>query len=580
MNADWRELRNKPAVAAPGHACRSTLEMTTRKTRVLQIIVCLAMAASLVSAAGSRIPELSFTATFDDSTGDRDYCLDADETGRVVLVIKNSGAGPARDLTVRLTQQSRVAGVEIPESTSVTEVAPNREQRVVILVRAKRTVPTGTLALKIEVLEPHFEADADPAVLKFETHKFEPPNLVISDKGVVEGKIVPKNSVTVSLIVHNDGTGRAEGVTAAASVPSGVSILEGDGKYDLGTLAPGAEARIDMPIFVGAQFVLESLRIALNLSDRRPEFNKRVSTALPVNRPVNPVIVVNVPGEERPRGPVPQPPTLSSDVDAAIPTAGRVNPQAVALVIANRSYDKPGIPEVEFADNDARVVQDYLVQTLGFQREDVIGRENFRKSDFGEWFGTTGSPDGKLYNRVAASKGSSDVFVYYVGHGAPDIESKTAYFLPVDADPDWVRLNGYSVSTFLDNLSRLPARSVTVVIDASFNGMSDKGMLIAQASPLVVAVNPPTSDSKLNVFLASSGSEAACRYPAQRHGLFTYYFLKALQASAGRKDRQGLTLGELQSCVADSVSYRAARMDRRQTPTFEGDPAVQILRAK
>ena len=71
-------------------------------------------------------------------------------------------------------------------------------------------------------------------------------------------------------------------------------------------------------------------------------------------------------------------------------------------------------------------------------------------SKFNEFFGSDRDHKGKLFRFVKADV--SKVFVYYVGHGAPDLESQEAYFVPVDANPQDLKSNGYRLQTFYDNL--------------------------------------------------------------------------------------------------------------------------------
>ena len=108
----------------------------------------------------------------------------------------------------------------------------------------------------------------------------------------------------------------------------------------------------------------------------------------------------------------------------------------------------------------------------------------------------------------------SDVFVYYSGHGAPDLENASlsggqtgAYFVAHDTDPNYAAQTGYSLDQFYKGLDALEAKSVTVVLDACFSGGSDAGMLIQQASPIFISVENPAANLKSGVVLTSSSGE-------------------------------------------------------------------------
>jgi len=524
-------------------------------------------------------PVLSFSVAFDDSTGDRDFFLDAEESGRIVLLVKNSGNSIARNLEVKLTPLTSVPYLNIPRSTKVEMVGSMEARRVVIPISATREVPTTTVELKIEVLEPYFQADAEPRILRFETRKFEPPDLIVYDKGVEEGEITTGKSANVSLVIQNKGTGRAEQVQCEIKIPSGITFLGERKIYNFGTMEPGAWQRIDFPIFVGARFPEESLKISLRLNERRDEFSKNIDVAFPLNRPIQRPKEIVVKGEEKLPTGVTMPPLLTVDVDINIPETKMKNPDAIAVVIGNKTYEDPKVPNVEYADNDARIIREYLIRALGYKEENILFIENARKSDFERVFGSEKEYKGRLYNYVKPEK--SDVFIYYTGHGAPDIETKSGYFVPVDCQPDYVRIDGYALETFFRNIAQVRAKSMTVVIDACFSGASEKGMLIAQASPLSGVVIEKGVGSNLNLFTACGPEEIASWYPENRHSLFTYYFLKGLQGNADKNKDNEITLGELKEYLNENVTYGARRQyGRRQNPTFKGDESKVILKLK
>ncbi len=193
------------------------------------------------------------------------------------------------------------------------------------------------------------------------------------------------------------------------------------------------------------------------------------------------------------------------------PTTKSDNPDAVAVVIGVKDYRNPLVPEVSFARNDAKLMREYLVRVLGYKRANVWYLESPTKSDFEQYFGTQGDYRGKLYEMVKDKQ--ADAFVYYTGHGAPDVETKAAYFVPSDADPNLVRLSGYPLDLFYANLAKLPSKHVTAVIDACFSGSYHKGALLAGASPLTVTVRNVQADPKILLFSSSGSDEVSSWYP-------------------------------------------------------------------
>ncbi len=240
-------------------------------------------------------------------------------------------------------------------------------------------------------------------------------------------------------------------------------------------------------------------------------------------------------------------------------------------MIGNRDYLNRDVPPVDYALNDAAAMRKYLVEVYGFDENNILYLNNATQADFNGIFGTKEDHRARLYNLV--KPGESDVFVFYSGHGAPDLETEAAYIVPVNCDPSLVKFNGYAMSTLYDNLAKIPYRNLTVVIDACFSGASDRGTLIPRAS--IVRIKPQQNsifdDPRAMVFTSATGSQIASWYPEQAHGLFTYYFLKGLQGAANTDRSRQLTLGEMEAYLLQEVPYMARRMNNReQTPEIYG----------
>ncbi len=270
------------------------------------------------------------------------------------------------------------------------------------------------------------------------------------------------------------------------------------------------------------------------------------------------------------------------DIDVNIPKTKMKNPDAVALIIGNGNYEHPDLPAVRFAHHDVEIVRQYLVKTLGYKEGNIIFKTDVTKAKFEALLGIAGNHRGTLYDYVKPDK--SDVFIYYSGHGAPDPNTKKGYFIPADCDPAKVALNGYSLDIFYENLSKLDAKSITVVIDACFSGGTSSGtMLIASASPIGITVKNPAIAKRNTIILTSSkGDQISSWYDEKEHGLFTYFFLKALCGFADRNKDNKITFQEIYDFVSDraeGVPYWAKRLHggRIQIPTLQGSNKNKVL---
>lgn len=268
-----------------------------------------------------------------------------------------------------------------------------------------------------------------------------------------------------------------------------------------------------------------------------------------------------------------------SNVDLHVPETPMSKPDAIAVVIGNRRY-QGDTPNVDYAVNDAKVMQEYLVKTLGFKPGNILYQENASRNEMVVLFGNQ-REQGKLANYV--KPGKSDVFVFYSGHGAPDPNTETGYLMPVDADPTALSLTGYSLNVLYDNLGELDAKSINVIVDACFSGATGEGnMLVKNASPIGIKVKNPAA--KLDdgfVVTASSGSQVASWYPEKGHGLLTYFWLKGLQGAADLNGDGKITTGEINQYLTDSTEglpYWARRLhNREQVPQIFGSESDDVI---
>lgn len=278
-----------------------------------------------------------------------------------------------------------------------------------------------------------------------------------------------------------------------------------------------------------------------------------------------------------PAAPVTPPVAPASAVATAIPVprTGLVNPDAVAVVIGNAKYTRSEVPAVDFAGRDAEAMKQFLVETFGFREENIIVERDATFTTLQRIFGTAGDFKGQLYNYMRPNR-PTDVFVFYSGHGAPDPGTGTAYLVPSDADPQAIRLTGYPVRQLYANLAQLEARSLTVVMDACFSGLADRGSLVRGISPITLRVeNPVLAASNSLVLTAAQSTEVSGWYDAQQHGLFTYVLLNTLSQTF----RNGVpaampTARQLNEQVSDEVLRLSRRLRQRdQNPMVAGSAA-------
>ena len=256
--------------------------------------------------------------------------------------------------------------------------------------------------------------------------------------------------------------------------------------------------------------------------------------------------------------------------------AEAANEFGVAVIIGNKAYEDDRVPEVDYAHNDADAFYRFVVGTLGFSPDNVVDLRDATKARMESAFGSKGNVRGQLW-RWAEADGSSDVVVFYSGHGVPGINDGRGYLLPVDANPDTAEINGYPIDVLYENLGKVPHKSVTVFLDACFSGASgDGGKLIAGASPVYVEADVSGLPG-LTVLTAASGKQLASWDTEARHGLFTEHLLEALYGAAD-VDGNGRVSAAETKLYLDRHMTRAARRTygREQDASLHGDESVVL----
>ena len=252
------------------------------------------------------------------------------------------------------------------------------------------------------------------------------------------------------------------------------------------------------------------------------------------------------------------------------------NEFGVAVIIGNKAYQDDRVPDVDYAHNDADAFYKFVVGTLGFSPDNVVDLRDATKARMESAFGAKGNVRGQLW-RWAEADGSSDIVVFYSGHGVPGISDGRGYLLPVDANPDTAEINGYPIDVLYENLGKVPSKSVTVFLDACFSGGSgDGGKLIEGASPVYVEADI-SGVAGLTVLTAASGKQLASWDTKARHGLFTEHLLDALYGAADTDDDGGVSAAEAKLYL-DRHMTRAARRTygREQDAGLHGDESAVL----
>lgn len=232
--------------------------------------------------------------------------------------------------------------------------------------------------------------------------------------------------------------------------------------------------------------------------------------------------------------------------------------QDYAVVVGVESYRS--LPPASYAENDASAMASALL-SLGVPEENVVHLEGGRaglteiSKYIEEWLPRRTTKDSRVY-------------VFFSGHGAPDIETGAPYLMPWDGDATFVKSTGFSLERLYASLERLPASEIVVALDSCFSGSGGRSVLAPGLRPLVNVRMPLKTARRVSVLAASEASEAAGGLPATGHGAFTYHLVAGLNGAADADADGHLTLAELHAYARKRVILDARGQNREQTPTL------------
>ena len=253
--------------------------------------------------------------------------------------------------------------------------------------------------------------------------------------------------------------------------------------------------------------------------------------------------------------------TLKSKVDKDIPETKQKNPNTFAVIIANENYQS--VASVPFALNDGNIFREYCLKTLGIPEKQVKYIPNATGNQI--------KAQVTWLQNICKAFDNVQIIFYYAGHGIPDESSRTAYLLPVDGLGTDVT-TGYKLDNLYAALGSIPAKNVTVFMDACFSGSKREQGMLASARGVAIKANGGMPQGRMVVFSAAQGDETAYPNHEEQHGMFTYYLLKKLQETAG-----DVTLQELGDYITKNVRQQSILINgKSQTPCVTPSAEVGI----
>ncbi len=239
------------------------------------------------------------------------------------------------------------------------------------------------------------------------------------------------------------------------------------------------------------------------------------------------------------------------------------NKDAVAIVIGIADYKN--LPRADFANDDARAFYDYAIRALGVKAENIkllvdadAGQGEIYKA-FKTW----------LPSRV---KATTDVYVYYSGHGLPATDGQSLYLLPQLADRDLIEETAIAQSKINAAIQATKPKSVTIFLDSCYSGAGRTGQtLLASARPIAIKSTAQAFPAEFTVISASTAEQISSSSNELKHGIFSYYLMRGMEGEADANKDGKITTGEMHAYLTENVARQASLANRVQNPQLNGD---------
>ena len=235
------------------------------------------------------------------------------------------------------------------------------------------------------------------------------------------------------------------------------------------------------------------------------------------------------------------------DTDVDIPQYGGSGEGSdmYAVIIANQNY-ATGM-KVPYAINDGRVFREYCRLRLNIPEDNIAYLTDADAEDISsleQWL-----------DRIAPLLDSdSRILLYFSGQCLLDKGVGETYLLPVDYSSMGVQ-SGLGLRNLYRRISGWNVDDALFLVDATYGKVSRNGMRINVFKDGDTPEEWLRPEDRMVVFFAAQEDEAALPYPRKRHGLFTYFLLKALQ-----QHPDGISFGTLFDFISDNVRAVAQRL--------------------
>ncbi|MCI0663255.1 MAG: caspase family protein [Acidobacteria bacterium] len=264
------------------------------------------------------------------------------------------------------------------------------------------------------------------------------------------------------------------------------------------------------------------------------------------------------------------------------PRDGGFTGRKFAVIIGVSSYRDEGISDLQYADDDARDLRDFLQRPEGggFKATDILYLENEQA--------TIENVKAAL-DRILTQAGTDDLILFFIaGHGGPDpYAPQNLYYVLHDTKVRDLSGTALPMTTLQEKFNQARARRALVFVDtchsAGLTGKQPAGTRSLENN-LINLYSAKLFKEEGRAALTSSDvnelSHESLRWGGG-HGVFTYALLEGLRGQADANSDRFVTAGELFAYVRDRVRLETGfKQNPRSLYDFNGDFTIAAVAGK
>ncbi len=244
------------------------------------------------------------------------------------------------------------------------------------------------------------------------------------------------------------------------------------------------------------------------------------------------------------------------------------NNNGLALIIGIEGY-KNTSGDALYADKDAILFKDFASEKLGIPENKIKILLNEKATEqeillsIKEWL------------RRSAKPKTSDIYLFFAGHGLASQNGKDMYLLPHDGSPRLLEKTAILRNELFQNIKDTNPRSVTVFLDTCYSGITRNEEMIISGRPILIKAKDQLIPVGFTLFSAASYQQISRPLEEAEHGMFSYFLMKGMEGDADVNNDNEITAKELHNYVKHNVIQQSSGS---QTPELQGEVDRVLIR--